>query len=148
MRAPVSWIRELVTLPPDVTGREIAERITAAGLEVEAGREAEPAMGGPRVAVDASVLAATVGVDRLLEAQIGRVVARDGAARRLQGDLGRRRTRLGLLGVALPVFAQALPALKSVGDSVCTTSTFDGVGHTVIIYSIRIIASAMPGIFT
>ena len=36
MRAPVSWIRELVTLPPDVTGREIAERITAAGLEVEA----------------------------------------------------------------------------------------------------------------
>ena len=35
MRAPVSWIRELVALPADVTGRQIAERITAAGLEVE-----------------------------------------------------------------------------------------------------------------
>ena len=35
MRAPVSWLRELVDIPPDQTGREIAERLIRAGLEVE-----------------------------------------------------------------------------------------------------------------
>ena len=35
MRAPC-WIREFVPdLPDDVTGRQVAERIIAAGLEVE-----------------------------------------------------------------------------------------------------------------
>ena len=35
MRAPVSWLRELVSLPTDVTTARIAERWTAAGLNVE-----------------------------------------------------------------------------------------------------------------
>jgi len=36
MRAPVSWLRELVGLPETVSGRQIAERLISAGLEVEA----------------------------------------------------------------------------------------------------------------
>ena len=35
MRAPLSWLREYADLPPDVTGRTLAERLIAAGLEVE-----------------------------------------------------------------------------------------------------------------
>src|SRR5512139_1726831 len=34
MRAPLSWLREYVDLPP-VTGRELAAKLIAAGLEVE-----------------------------------------------------------------------------------------------------------------
>src|SRR5215210_812213 len=35
MRAPLSWLREYAELPPDLTGRDLAERLIAAGLEVE-----------------------------------------------------------------------------------------------------------------
>jgi phenylalanyl-tRNA synthetase beta chain len=35
MRAPLSWLREYADLPADVTGRDLAERLVAAGLEVE-----------------------------------------------------------------------------------------------------------------
>ncbi len=35
MKAPISWLRELVTLPPDTTTSDIAERFTNAGLTVE-----------------------------------------------------------------------------------------------------------------
>jgi phenylalanyl-tRNA synthetase beta chain len=35
MRAPLSWLREFADLPADVTGRDLAERLIAAGLEVE-----------------------------------------------------------------------------------------------------------------
>ena len=35
MRAPVSWLRELVAIPADQNGRDIAERLVRAGLEVE-----------------------------------------------------------------------------------------------------------------
>lgn len=35
MRAPVSWVREYVPLPTEVTGREIGEALIRAGLEVE-----------------------------------------------------------------------------------------------------------------
>lgn len=35
MRAPVSWLRELVEIPATATGRDIAERLIRAGLEVE-----------------------------------------------------------------------------------------------------------------
>ena len=35
MRAPMSWLREYAELPPHVTGRDLAERLIAAGLEVE-----------------------------------------------------------------------------------------------------------------
>ncbi len=35
MRAPVSWLRDLVAIPIDQSGRDIATRLIAAGLEVE-----------------------------------------------------------------------------------------------------------------
>ncbi len=35
MRAPMSWIRQYVAVPPQVTGREVAAALIAAGLEVE-----------------------------------------------------------------------------------------------------------------
>ncbi|MEE1939126.1 phenylalanine--tRNA ligase subunit beta [Streptomyces sp. TRM 70361] len=35
MRAPLSWLREYVDLPADQTGRDVAARLIAAGLEVE-----------------------------------------------------------------------------------------------------------------
>lgn len=35
MRAPVSWLRELVSIPLSESGRDIAERLIRAGLEVE-----------------------------------------------------------------------------------------------------------------
>jgi phenylalanyl-tRNA synthetase beta chain len=35
MRVPLSWLREYVDLPADVTGRELAARLIEAGLEVE-----------------------------------------------------------------------------------------------------------------
>ena len=35
MRAPVSWLRELVDIPSTESGRDIAERLVRAGLEVE-----------------------------------------------------------------------------------------------------------------
>src|SRR5690606_23816509 len=56
------------------------------GLEVEAGREIDIRMARPRIAVDAAVLTAAVGVDRLRERKIGRVVARDDGSRGLGLD--------------------------------------------------------------
>ena len=35
MRAPLSWLRELVDIPADQTGRDVADRLVRAGLEVE-----------------------------------------------------------------------------------------------------------------
>jgi len=35
MRAPLSWLREYAALPAEVTGRELAAKLIAAGLEVE-----------------------------------------------------------------------------------------------------------------
>jgi len=35
MRASVSWLRELVTIPEGEGGRDVAERLIRAGLEVE-----------------------------------------------------------------------------------------------------------------
>ena len=35
MRVPISWLREYVELPADVTTREVADKLIAAGLEVE-----------------------------------------------------------------------------------------------------------------
>jgi phenylalanyl-tRNA synthetase beta chain len=35
MRVPLSWLREYVELPDDVTGREVGEKLIRAGLEVE-----------------------------------------------------------------------------------------------------------------
>ncbi|MGH8971458.1 MAG: phenylalanine--tRNA ligase subunit beta, partial [Actinomycetes bacterium] len=49
MRAPLSWLREYAELPADVTGRELAERLVMAGLEVESVDQPGAAIAGPVV---------------------------------------------------------------------------------------------------
>ncbi|MQA93327.1 MAG: phenylalanine--tRNA ligase subunit beta [Streptosporangiales bacterium] len=49
MRAPLSWLREYVELPAEVTGRELAERLIQAGLEVETVDQAGADLTGPLV---------------------------------------------------------------------------------------------------
>ncbi|TCC09790.1 phenylalanine--tRNA ligase subunit beta [Kribbella soli] len=47
MRVPLSWLREYVDLPGDVTGRDVAEKLIRAGLEVETVEESD--LTGPLV---------------------------------------------------------------------------------------------------
>ncbi len=49
MRAPVSWIREYVELPQDVTAERLAARLTALGLKLEALEQAGGDITGPLV---------------------------------------------------------------------------------------------------
>ncbi len=49
MRIPMEWLRELVDLPPDVDARAVAERLIAAGLEVESVEVAGGGLTGPLV---------------------------------------------------------------------------------------------------
>ncbi|HET8562227.1 MAG TPA: phenylalanine--tRNA ligase subunit beta [Marmoricola sp.] len=49
MRAPVSWIRDYVDLPDDVTTDALAARLTALGLKLEATHRAGAEMRGPLV---------------------------------------------------------------------------------------------------
>ncbi|WP_030173694.1 phenylalanine--tRNA ligase subunit beta [Spirillospora albida] len=49
MRAPLSWLREYVDLPAEVTGRDLAEKLIAAGLEVETVDRAGADLEGPLV---------------------------------------------------------------------------------------------------
>jgi hypothetical protein len=65
-------------------------------------------MRGASVAIAAAVLAAAIGIDRLIEADVGTVVRRDDAAGLLQPDV--RGERLELLQ-SLPSVIEALPPL-------------------------------------
>jgi phenylalanyl-tRNA synthetase beta chain len=47
MRVPLSWLREYVDLPADVTGRQVGEQLIRAGLEVETVEESD--LTGPLV---------------------------------------------------------------------------------------------------
>ena len=49
MRAPVSWIREYVDLPADVTTEQLAARLTALGLKLESIHRPGDAITGPLV---------------------------------------------------------------------------------------------------
>lgn len=49
MRVPVSWLRDLVALDTEVTGRQVAERLVAAGLEVETVERFGEGLTGPVV---------------------------------------------------------------------------------------------------
>ncbi|TDD70627.1 phenylalanine--tRNA ligase subunit beta [Actinomadura rubrisoli] len=49
MRAPLSWVREHAALPAGVTGRELAAKLIAAGLEVETVEQAGADLSGPLV---------------------------------------------------------------------------------------------------
>src|SRR5206468_1166279 len=67
-------------------------------LELQAGGEAQVFVGRAREAVDAAVLATAVGIDARVETDVGTVVVRDDAARRVaQEDRVRRRLLLGLV---------------------------------------------------
>ena len=81
------------------------------GLEIEPRRVAEVGMRWPRVAVDAAVLAAPIGVDRLVEAYVGAVVGGDDALGRLARNLGLERLQLR---EALPAVIEGLAQLALV----------------------------------
>jgi phenylalanyl-tRNA synthetase beta chain len=49
MRVPLSWLREYVELPEGITGRDVAERLVRAGLEVETVDELGRDVTGPVV---------------------------------------------------------------------------------------------------
>ncbi|REF37997.1 phenylalanine--tRNA ligase subunit beta [Thermasporomyces composti] len=49
MRVPMSWLREYVDLPEQVTAREVADRLIRVGLEVETVEEAGADVTGPLV---------------------------------------------------------------------------------------------------
>ena len=49
MRVPMEWLRDLVALPDDVDARQVAERLIAAGLEVESVEVAGGDLTGPLV---------------------------------------------------------------------------------------------------
>lgn len=49
MRVPMTWLREYVDLPADVTARDLSERLTLAGLEVEIVDELGSDITGPLV---------------------------------------------------------------------------------------------------
>ena len=70
-------------------------------FEVEPRRQPEKGMGRPRKTIDAAMLAAPVGIDRTVEADIGRIVAGDDLSRGIQRDRGLERRQ----------FIEALPAV-------------------------------------
>ena len=76
------------------------------GLEIEPGREPEIGVRRPREAIDAAMLAAAIGIDRAVEGNVGRLIARDDLARGV--DLYRRLERRQ--------FVEALPAVVE-GDA-------------------------------
>ena len=50
MRIPLSWIREVADVPADQSGRDVAERLISAGLEVETVDTVGAGLEGPIVA--------------------------------------------------------------------------------------------------
>jgi hypothetical protein len=104
-----------------------------AGLEVQPRRQAQVAVRGPGVAIDAAVLAAAVGVHGLLEEDVRRVVAAQGAARVLPDHLGARRAgsaRLLARGVPPIVEGLARLPLEAVRQPARGATALDGVhGH-------------------
>src|SRR5215218_10243333 len=47
MRVPLSWLREYVDLPAGTTGRDVADKLVRAGLEVETVDETGADLAGP-----------------------------------------------------------------------------------------------------
>src|SRR5208282_2290302 len=80
-----------------------------ARLEIEPGGEPQIGVGRPRVAIEAAVFAAAVGVDRSVERNVGRLVAGDDNLWPFQNNLGRQ--RLGRL-LACPAIVEILVLLE------------------------------------
>jgi hypothetical protein len=85
-------------------------------------------VGRPRVAIKAAMLAAAIGVDRPVEANVGRFVAGDDGLGLFPGDLGRE--RLGGL-VARPAVVEILALLefeaaRDIGRGAAPASEFGG----------------------
>ena len=95
-RRHVFWRRQLAL---EELGRALFGE--QAGLEIEPGREAHIGVARPRVAIEAAVLAAAVGIDRAVEGNVGRLVAGDDRSRLLPGDLGCERLGRFVLGPAV-----------------------------------------------
>ena len=84
MLVPMAMVRGLIAGLGELalersTGIGLGEQL---GLEIEPGRQAEKGVGRPREAIDAAMLAAPIGVDRAVEADVGRGIAGDDAPRR------------------------------------------------------------------
>ena len=62
-------------------------------FEIQPGRQVQVTVSRPCITVDAAMLAAAVGIDRPLEGQVGRVVAREDLCAGLQAHLGGNRRR-------------------------------------------------------
>ena len=75
-------------------GKGLAKQLGGIGLgeqlafEIEPRRQVVIGMGGPRIAIDAAMLAAAIGVDRAVEGQVGRLVVTDDRFGKFDHDLG------------------------------------------------------------
>jgi len=114
------------------------------GLEVEPRREAEVLVRGPRVAVDAAVLAAAVRVDADVEADVGTVVVGErrarGVAQELRARVGRKLVREPLVGVRRE--RRALEAVRGCGLRAPAAERLPVAGHVGTLY--EIIAKVEP----
>ena len=77
-------------------------------FEIQSRRQPEIGVGRPREAVDAAMLAAAIGIDRTVEADVGRVVAGDHLARGVERDRGLERRQVFQ---ALPAVVEGDPRL-------------------------------------
>jgi len=80
-------------------------------LEIQAGRQAEPRMGWSGETIDTTMLAATIGVDRTIERDVRRIVARDDRFCPVESDRcveARGRVFLGALAPGAPAIVDGL----------------------------------------
>ncbi len=112
VKLPVSWLRDWVDLPADWDARELARRLTAAGLEIEAISAAAGAFSGVVVGRIVSAERHPL-ADKL---QVCRVVTAEGAGvdAGLQIVCGAANARVGLVS-ALARVGALLPNERSIG---------------------------------
>src|SRR6185295_17836764 len=87
------------------------------GLEIEARRKTEKSMGRPREAVNAPMLAAPIGIDGTIEADVWGVVSGQDAPGRDLLNFGRERLELGerFPAVVLRLVSDRLVAAGAIG---------------------------------
>jgi phenylalanyl-tRNA synthetase beta chain len=103
MKLPLSWLRDWVDLPADWDAQELARRLTAAGLEIEAVTSAAPAFSGV-------VVARIISAERHPQAdklRLCQVVTAEGGCidARLQIVCGAANARVGLVSALARVGA-------------------------------------------